>query len=67
MPTSENYSTHPGEQSTREGPELNKPRPFPVFVGLPGTLVLDEAIAWMGLTILIGRAEASATGPARAH
>ncbi len=36
------------------------------FAGLPGTLVLDAAIAWMGLTLLIGRA-APATGPARAR
>jgi hypothetical protein len=29
---------------------------FTVFVGLPGILVLDVAIAWMGLALLSGRA-----------
>ncbi len=29
---------------------------FSVFQGLPGTLVLDVAIAWMGLALLSGRA-----------
>jgi hypothetical protein len=35
---------------------------FTVFQGLPGTLVLDVAIAWMGLALLSGRA-----APARRH
>jgi hypothetical protein len=34
------------------------------FVGLPGTLVLDMAIAWMGLALLTGRAAAPARGTA---
>lgn len=38
---------------------------FTVFQGLPGTLVLDVAIAWMGLALLSGRA-APAGRPARA-
>jgi hypothetical protein len=29
---------------------------FAVFQGLPGTLVLDVAIAWMGLALLSGKA-----------
>jgi hypothetical protein len=37
---------------------------FTVFQGLPGTLVLDVAIAWMGLALLSGRA-APAGRPAR--
>jgi hypothetical protein len=39
---------------------------FTAFVGLPGTLVLDAAITWMGLALLSGRA-APATRPARAR
>jgi hypothetical protein len=39
---------------------------FLAFVGLPGTLVLDAAIAWMGLALLAGRT-APARSPARAR
>jgi hypothetical protein len=39
---------------------------FLAFVGLPGTLVLDAAIAWMGLALLAGGA-APARSPARAR
>ena len=39
---------------------------FVAFVGLPGTLVLDAAIAWMGLALLTGRA-APARRTARAR
>jgi hypothetical protein len=39
---------------------------FLTFVGLPGTLVLDVAIVWMGLALLSGRA-APAVRPARAR
>jgi hypothetical protein len=40
---------------------------FTVFdEGLPGTLVLDAAIAWLGLSLLSGRA-APAGRPARAR
>ena len=39
---------------------------FLAFVHLPGTLVLDAAIAWMGLTLLRGRATPT-MGAARAR